>query len=198
MPLWNGIKKQRHYFANKGPSSQSYGFSNSHVWMWELDYKESWALKNWCFWTVLLEKSLENPLDFTEIQPVQPKKISPEYWWKDWCWSWNSNSLATWCEEPTDWKRSWWWERLKVGGEGDNRGWDGWMASPVQWTWVWVRSGSWWWTEKPGMLKSIRPQRVGHNWVTELTDGLWKLMNVCYYCEFLLNTIIVSWLVNRK
>ena len=67
------IKKQRHYFANKGPSSQSYGFSSSHVWMWELDYKESWALKNWCLWTVVLEKTLESPLDCKEIQPVHPK-----------------------------------------------------------------------------------------------------------------------------
>ena len=67
------IKKQRHYFANKGPSRQSYGFSSSHVWMWELDYKESWALKNWCFWTVGLEKTLESPLDYKEIKPVNPK-----------------------------------------------------------------------------------------------------------------------------
>ena len=69
------IKKQRHYFANNGPSSQSYGFSSSHVWMWELDYQESWAPKNWCFWTVVLEKTLENPLDSKEIQPVHPKGI---------------------------------------------------------------------------------------------------------------------------
>ena len=67
------IKKQTHHFANKGPSSQSYGFSSSHVWMWELDYKESWAQKNWCFWTVVLEKTLESPLDYKEIQPVHPK-----------------------------------------------------------------------------------------------------------------------------
>ena len=67
------IKKHRHYFANKGPSRQSYDFSRSHVWMWELDYKESWALKNWCFWTVVLEKTLESPLDSKEIQPVYPK-----------------------------------------------------------------------------------------------------------------------------
>ena len=67
------IKKQRHHFNNKGPSSQSYGFSSSHVWMWELDYKESWALKNWCLWTVVLEKTLENSLDFKEIKPVNPK-----------------------------------------------------------------------------------------------------------------------------
>ena len=67
------IKKQRHYFADKGPSSQSYGFSSSHVWMWELDYKESRALKNWCFWTVVLEKTLKSPLDCKEIQPAHPK-----------------------------------------------------------------------------------------------------------------------------
>ena len=67
------IKKQRHYFVNKGPSSQDYGFSSGHVWMWELDYKESWALKNWCFWTVVLEKTLESPLDCKEIQPVHFK-----------------------------------------------------------------------------------------------------------------------------
>ena len=67
------LKKQRHYFANKGLSNQSYGFSGSHEWMWELDYKESWALKNWCFWTVVLEKTLESPLDTKEIQPVHPK-----------------------------------------------------------------------------------------------------------------------------
>ena len=73
------IKKQRHYFANKGVSSHGYGFSSSHVWMWELDYKESWVTKNWWFWTVVLEKTLESPLDFKEIQPVHLKEISPEY-----------------------------------------------------------------------------------------------------------------------
>ena len=69
----DSIKKQRHYFVNKGLSSQGYGFSSSHVWMWELDYKESWAPRNWCFWTVVLEKTLESPLDFEEIQPVHTK-----------------------------------------------------------------------------------------------------------------------------
>ena len=73
------IKNQRHYFANKGLSSQSYGFSSSHIWMWELDYKENWTLRNWCFWTVVLEKTLENPLDCKQIKPVNPKGISPEY-----------------------------------------------------------------------------------------------------------------------
>ena len=72
-PSWQHIKKQRHYFANKGPSDEGYGYSSGHVWMWELDCEESWALKNWCFWTVVLEKTLEHPLDCKEIQPVHPK-----------------------------------------------------------------------------------------------------------------------------
>ena len=73
--------------------------------------------------------------------------------WKDWCWSWSTNTLATWFEELTHWKRLWCWEGLGAGGEGDDRGWDGWMASLTQWTWVWVNSRSWWWTGRPGMLQ---------------------------------------------
>ena len=87
---------------------------------------------------------------------------------KDWCWSWHSNTLATWCEELTHLKRPWCWERLKAGGEGDDRGWDGWMALPTQWTWVWVNSRSWWWTGRPGVVQSMGLQRVGHDWATEL------------------------------
>ena len=112
------IKKQRHYFANKGLSNQGYGFSSSHVWMWELDHKEGWVPKNWCFGAVVLEKTLESPLDSKEIQPVNPKGNQ----------SWifigrtdaepDSNTLATWCKEPTHLKRPWCWERLKAGGEG--------------------------------------------------------------------------------
>ena len=88
--------------------------------------------------------------------------------WKDWCWSWNSNTLATWCKELTYLKRRWCWERLEVGGEGDDRGWDCWMASPTQWTWVSVNSGSWWWTGRPGMLHSMGSQIARHYWATEL------------------------------
>ena len=121
--------------------------------MWELDYNESWAPKNWCFWTVVLEKTLESPLDCKKIQPVHFRGICPVHW-KDWCWSWDSNTLATWCEELTHLKRPWCWERLRAGGEGD-RGWGGWMASPTQWSWVWVNSGSWWWTRKPGILRRV-------------------------------------------
>ena len=126
------IKKQRHYFANKGPSSQGYGFPSGRVWIWELDYKENWAQKNWCFWTVVLEKTLESPLDCKEIQPVHPKGNQSWVFIGRTCWSWNSNTLATWCEELTHLKRPWCWERLRAGGEGDDRGWDGWMASLTQ------------------------------------------------------------------
>ena len=88
--------------------------------------------------------------------------------WKDWCWSWNSITLATCCEELTHLKRPWCWERLKAGGEADDRGCDGLMASPTRWTWVWASSGSWWWTGRPGMLQSMGSQRVRHDWATEL------------------------------
>ena len=80
----------------------------------------------------------------------------------------NSNTLATWCKEPTHLKRPWCWERLRAGGEGDDRGWNGWMASPTQWTWVWVNSESWRWTGRLGVLWSMRSQRVGHDWATKL------------------------------
>ena len=95
------------------------------------------------------------------------KEISPVHW-KDWCWSWNSSTLATSCEEVTHWKRFWCWEGLGAGGEGFDRGWDGWMASLTRWTWVWVNSGSWWWTGRPGVLRFMWSQRVGHDWATEL------------------------------
>ena len=94
------------------------------------------------------------------------KEISPEYslyWW----WNWNSNTLAIWCEELTQWKRPWFWERLKVG-EGDNRGWDGWMSSPTCWTWVWASSGRWWWTRKPGVLESDTIEQL--NWTEWVTS----------------------------
>ena len=88
--------------------------------------------------------------------------------WKDWCWGWNSSTLATSCEELTHWKRPWCWEGLGAGGERDDRGWDGWMATPTRWTWVWVNSGRWWWTERPGVLWFMGLQSVGHDWATEL------------------------------
>ena len=158
------IEKQRLYFANKGPSSEGYGFSSSPVWTWELEYKESWALKNWCFWTVVLEKTLESPLDCKEIQPVHPK--GNQSWIFIGRTDAETETPILWSpEELAHWKRPWCWERLKAG-EGDNRGWSGWLASPAQWTWVWVSSGRWWRTGKPGMLQSMGSQRVWHDWTT--------------------------------
>jgi len=143
--------------------------------MWQLDYKESWALTNWCFWAVVLQETLENLLDCKEIQPVHPKgdhlsvflgrtdveAETPIFWrteLKHWL-IWKDPDLG----------------KIEVGREGDNRGWDGWMASPTQWTWIWVDSGSWWSTGKPGVLLSMRLQRVGHDWVTELN---WSKLSV--------------------
>ena len=127
--------------------------SCSHVWMWELDHKEGWVLKNWWFWTVVLEKTLESPLDNKEIKPVHPKGNHPEYSLKGLMLKLTFNTLATWCEELTHWNRPWCWKRLKAGGEWDNRGWDGWMASLIPWAWVWASSRSWWWSGKPCMLQ---------------------------------------------
>ena len=163
------IKKQRHYFANKGPSSQGYGFSSGHVWMWELDCKESWAPMNWCFWTVVLGKTPESPLECKEIQQVHPKGN------QSWIFVRRTDVEA---ETPILWppdSKNWViakdpdaWKRLKAGREGDDRGWDGWMASLTQWTGVWVNSGSWWWTGRAGVLQNMESQRVGHDWETEL------------------------------
>ena len=121
--------------------------------------EESWVLKNWCFWTVVLEKTLGSPLDCKEIQPVHPKG------YQSWVFIGRTDAeaetpilLAIWCEEVTHWKRPWCWEGLVAGGEGDDRGWDGWMASPTWWTWAWVSSGSWWWTGRPGVLQSMGSQ----------------------------------------
>jgi len=111
---------------------------------WTIKKAERWRIDTfelWC-WRRFLR------VPWTARRPNQSilKEISPGCSLEDWCWSWNANTLATWCEELTHLKRPWWCERLKAGGEGDDRGWDGWMASLTQWTWVWVNSGSWWWT----------------------------------------------------
>ena len=195
-PTWTAYKKQRHYFASKDPSSQSYVFFSSHVWMWELNYKESWAPKNWCFWTVVLEKTLESPLDCKEIQPVHPKGN------QSWVFIGRTDVeaetpiLATWCEELTHLKRPSCWEGLGAGGEGDDRGWDGWMVSPTRWTWVWVDSGSWWWTGRPGVLWFMGSQRVGHDWVTELNirsmPNIFKARRLSYFQRIVFNWVGLS------
>ena len=136
------ITKQRHYFANKGLYSQSYGFFSRHVWMWELDHRESWALKNWCFW-IVLEKTLESPLDCQDIKPINLKGNQP------WTFIGRIDAEAKapifWPPDAKSWltgkdpgKRC--WEKLKAGGEGDSRGWDGWIGSSPQQTWLWANS----------------------------------------------------------
>ena len=134
--------------------------------------------------------------DSWESLGLQGDPTSPSYrksalniYWKDWCWSWRSNTLATWCTAPIHWKSPWCWERLKMG-EGDDREWDGWMASLTWWTWVWGRSGSWWWTGKPGVLQPMGSQGFGHNWVTELN---YKYNIICYMNRLLRISIITGY-----
>ena len=125
---------------------------------WRID-----AFELWC-WRRLLR------VPWTAKRSIQSiiKEISPEYSLEGLMLKLSLQYLATWCEELTHWERPWWWEWLKVEGEGDDRGWDVWISSPTQWTWIWVNSGSWWWTGRPGVLKSMRLQRVRHDWATEL------------------------------
>ena len=148
--------------------------------MWELDYKQSWAPKNLCFWTVVLEKTLESPLDCKEIQPVHSNGDQP------WVFFGRNDAKA---ETPVLWPphvkswligRLWCWVGLGAGGKGDNRGWDGWMASLTRWMWVWVNSGRWWWTGRPGMLWFMVSQRIWHDWATELN---WTQLNFYLRCE---------------
>ena len=146
---------------------KSYGFSSSHVWMRELDYTESWVPKNWCLWTMVLENTLHSPLNYKEIKPVNPKGNQP------WIFigraDTKAEALILWPPNAKSWllRKDPEVERLKAGGEGDDRGWDGWMASSTQWTWVWASSGRWWRTGKPGMLQSMGSQRLRHDWATE-------------------------------
>ena len=157
------IKKQRHHFANKGLFSQSYGFSSSHVRMWELDHKESWVLKNWCFRTVVLEKTLESPLDSKEIRPVNPKRNQP------WLFLGRTDpeALILWTPDTKSWiiwkdpdaGKDWRW---KEKGTAE----DGWHHQLKGQEFEWTPGV--WWTGRPGMLQFMGSQRVGHNWVTEL------------------------------
>ena len=124
------------------------------------EHRRIYAFELWCW-----KRLLRVPWTTKRSNQSILKEISPKYSLKDWCWS--SNTSATWCEELTHWKSPWCWERLRAGGEGDDRGWDGWMASLTQRTWVWANSGIWWKTGKPGALQSMGLQRVRHDWVTE-------------------------------
>ena len=131
------------------------------------------STKELLFLNCVLEKTLEESLGL-QGDPTSPswRRSVLGVHWKDWYWSWNSNTLATWCEHLTHLKRPWCWERLRAGGEGDDREWDGWMAPPTQWTRVWVNSGSWWWTGSPGVLWSMGVAK-SRTWLRDWTELNW-------------------------
>ena len=148
------IKKQKHCcFADKGPYRQSYGLSSSHgCESWTIKKAKHWridAFELWC-WRRLLRVPWT-----TRSNQSALKKSSLNIRWKDWCWSWSSNTLATWCEELTQQQRPWCWERLKARGEGDDRVQDSWMASSTKWTWFWANSRIWWTTGKLCVLQTM-------------------------------------------
>ena len=151
------IEKQRNFFADKGPSSQGYGFSSSHVWMWDLDYKESWAPKSLCFWTMLLEMTLESPLDCKEIRPVNPK--GNQLWILIGRTDAEAEAPKLWPPDVKNWliwkvpEAGQDWRQKEKGKQRLNC----WMAS-TQWTWVWASSSHWWWKWRPGVLQSMGSQ----------------------------------------
>ena len=136
--------------------------------MWDLDYKESWALKNWCFWTVVLEKTLESPLDSKRSNQPILKEISPECSLEGLMLKVKLQYFGHLILRADSFEKTLMLGKIEGRGERDDRGWDGLMASLTQWTWVWINSGSWWWIERPGVLWSMGSQRVGHNWATQL------------------------------
>ena len=137
--------------------------------MWELDHKESWVPKKWCFQTFWCwRRLLRVPWTARRSNQSILKEISPEYSLEGLMLKLKLQHFGHLMQRTDHWKRPWWWERLKAGGEGDDRGWDGWMASLSWWTWVWASSWSWWWTGKPSVLQSMGLQIVRCNWATEL------------------------------
>ena len=163
------IKEQRHYFPTKVVKAMVFPVVMYGCESWTIKKAECQridAFELWCW-----RRLLRVPWTARRSNQSILKEISPEYSLHGLILKLKLQYFETWCEELTHWKRPWCWERLKVGGEGDNRGWDGWMVSPTQWTWVRVSSGRWWCTGRPGMLQSMGSQRVAHDWATELN---WK------------------------
>ena len=135
--------------------------------MWELDHKESWMPKNWCFWTVVLEKTLDSPWDRRSSLSIL-KVINPEYSLKRLMLKLKLQYFGHLMWRADSFEKTLMLRKIEGRRRRDDRGWDGWMASPTQWAWVWVNSGIWWWTGRPGVLRFMGLQRVGHDWATEL------------------------------
>ena len=164
------IKKQRCYFANKCPSSQSYGFSSGNVWMWELDLKkaEQWtidAFELWCW-----RRLLRVPWTARRSNQSILKEISPEHSLEGLVLKLKLQYFGHLVQRTDSLEKTWMLGRIGGRRRRGDRGWDGWMASLTQWTCIWAGSGSWWWTGRPAMLQSMGSQRIRHDWVTELTD----------------------------
>ena len=189
LPVW---KKQRHRFADKSPYSQSYDFSNSHVWMWELDHN-GWAPKNCCFQIVTLQKTLES-LPQSDQTSQSLRKWTLNIHWKDWCWSWSSNTLASWCEEQSDWERLWCWERLRAGGEEGDREMISWHhrlnGHDFEQTPGYKEQGS---------LASCRPWDCSQKWLRDRTTKTLLLICLLFHCTILImvseiwNQVILEW-----
>ena len=189
------IKKPRHYFADRCLSSQSYGFSSSHVWMWELDHKEDWGPKNWCFWEdfLVFEKTFENPLDWKEIKPVNPKGDQPSIFIRRTdaeakspvLWPPDVKSLLI-RKDPDAGKD---WRREEKGTIRQ----DNWIVSLTQWTWVWASSGRWWRTGKPGVLQSMgfamSQTRLSDWTTTRISEDTWY-----WYVLLLVILTSIAWL----
>ena len=139
-----------------------------------LKKEESWAPKNWCFWAVVLEKPLEIPLDCKQTSQSILKEISPEYTLEGLMLKLKLQYFGHLIRRTNPLEKTLMLEKIEVGGKGDNRGWNGWMTSPIWGTWVWVGFRSWWWTGKPGVLQPMGLQRVGCDWVTELSWTLYQ------------------------
>ena len=163
-PKWQHIKKQRHHFANKSHRIKAMFFS-SHVRMWELDHKESWVLKNWCFWTVVLERPLRVPWTSRRLNQSILKEISPNIHWKDWCWSWSSNPLAPDAKNRLIGKDleagKDWGQEDKGAAEDEMLGWHHWLKGHM------FEQTQRWWTGKPGVLQSMGSPRVEHDLITQ-------------------------------
>ena len=176
----DSVLTKRHYFANKGLYSQGYGLPSGHVWLWELDRKEGRMPKNQCLRTVMLEKTPESPLHSKEIKPVNLKGNQP---WILIGWTdaeaeapvlWSSDVKSLWC-----------WQRLRAEGEEGVRGGDDWMASLMQWTWIWTNFGRWWGTERPGVLQSMGWQkswtRLGDRTTREVICNMMTVVNIAIW-----------------